>query len=47
MSMMQNQEGLEESDVTNENERNILMQLKKENTVKGLLHSKRLIQQQI
>lgn len=37
MSMMQNQEGLEESDVTNENERNILMQLKKENTVKGCL----------
>lgn len=37
MSMIQNQEGLEQSDIMNENERNILMQLKKENTVKGEL----------
>ncbi|XP_066260324.1 FH1/FH2 domain-containing protein 3 [Euwallacea similis] len=36
MSMIQNQEGLEESDITSENERNILMQLKKENTVKDI-----------
>ncbi|KAL1517894.1 hypothetical protein ABEB36_001598 [Hypothenemus hampei] len=36
MSMIQNQDGLEESEVTNENERNILMQLKKENTVKDI-----------
>uniref|UniRef100_A0AAR5QKK1 FH2 domain-containing protein n=1 Tax=Dendroctonus ponderosae TaxID=77166 RepID=A0AAR5QKK1_DENPD len=36
MSMIQNHEGLEESDIANENERNILMQLKKENTVKDI-----------
>lgn len=41
MSMIQNHEGLEESDIANENERNILMQLKKENTVKGMLYSNR------
>ncbi|KAJ8934915.1 hypothetical protein NQ314_013105 [Rhamnusium bicolor] len=35
-SMLQNQENLEESENTNENERSVLLQLKRENTVKDL-----------
>ncbi|XP_076263923.1 formin homology 2 domain containing isoform X4 [Rhynchophorus ferrugineus] len=36
MSMIQNQENVQESDTTNENERNIIMQLKKDNTIKDI-----------
>ncbi|XP_030745970.1 uncharacterized protein LOC115874811 isoform X2 [Sitophilus oryzae] len=36
MSMIQSQEGLQESDIANENDRNILLQLKKDNTIKDI-----------